>query len=230
MHLPDGIEIRCCDCLGPEGLPTLPDASVDAVVTDPPFGIGQTYGGVREEAADPDTYWRWFRPYYTEMLRVLRPGGFFACWQTQLYFRYFWDWFGDDIHIYCAAKNFVQMRPTAINYAYDPVIMFYKPGESLLRPRKPLRSVDFFVANTAPLVSDANRPEKAHPCPRPLDQVMEIVENFTLPGGLVLDPFLGSGTTAEACYRLGRRCKGFELKSEYVEIAVSRLRQQRLVL
>lgn len=230
MHLPDGIDIRCCDCLGPQGLPSLEDGSVDAIVTDPPFGLGKTYGNQREAADDADVYWQWFKPYVQEMLRALKPGGLFACWQTQLYFSHFWDWFGPDIHIYCAAKNFVQIRPTPINFGYDPVVMFYKPGDTFLRPNKPVRSVDFYVANTASVVSDTKRPEKGHPFPRPLDQVKEIVDNFTLPGGTVLDPFLGSGTTAEACYQLGRRCIGFEREQQYVDIAVKRLQQQRFAL
>ena len=203
-------------------LKSLADESFDAVVTDPPFGIGKTYGDKKELASNAETYWAWLEPIYRDMLRVLKPGGFAAIWQSQVYFKHFWEWFDDDIHIYCAAKNFVQLRKTPINSAYDPVVMFYKDGTPL-RPQKPKRNVDFFVANTAAVVSNPDRIEHAHPYPRPLDQVTEILNNFVVDGGLILDPFLGSGTTALAAKNTGRRCVGIELEAEYVELAQKRL-------
>jgi DNA modification methylase len=209
------------DCL--DLLPTLPDASVDALVTDPPFGIGFEYNGGREVAATPAAYWAWFRPMYEAALRCVKPGGLVAVWQAQLNFRYFWEWFGPDIHIYCAAKNFVQLRKTAINYGYDPVVMFYKPGAPPLRPAKPPRSIDFFVANTAAVVSDTTRIEKAHPCPRPLDAVREIVRNFTPLGATVLDSFMGSGTTGVACLETDRTFIGIEQDADYYRIACERI-------
>lgn len=214
------IDLRLGDCL--DVLKTLPDGSVDAVVTDPPYGIGFVYAGGKEIASDPVRYWRWLGPIYAETLRILKPGGFMAWWQAQLNFRHFWDWFGEDIHIYAACKNFVQLRKTPINYAYDPVVMRYKPGEPI-RPSKPQRSVDFFVANTAAIVSDPTRIEKAHPCPRPLDQVEAVVVNFVGERATVLDPFAGSGTTAVACISTGRNFIGCEIDPGYYEIARRRI-------
>jgi adenine-specific DNA-methyltransferase len=210
------------DCLAV--FPTLEAGSVDAIVTDPPFGIGFTYGDKREFASDPVAYWDWLGPRMDAALECLKPGGFVAVWQVQLNFRHFWDWFGPDIHVYCAAKNFVQMRPTPINYGYDPVVMFYKSGGPPLRPDNPQRSVDFFVADTASVVSQKGRPEKGHPCPRPLDQIRVILDNFVLPGGVVLDPFAGSGTTLVACVKTGRAGVGIEIEGRYIEIIHRRLR------
>ena len=208
------------DCL--EVLKTIEPESIDAVVADPPFGIGFKYGSDKEATSTPEDYWKWLDPIHQECMRILKPGGFSAWWQTQLNFRHFWSWFGDEIRIYAACKNFVQMRPTPINYAYDPVVMVYKEG-SPLRPEKPHRSVDFFVGNTAGVISDTKRIEKGHPCPRPLDQVLTIVENFVLPFGVVLDPFAGSGTTGVACGRTGRKFIGCEIKPAYFEIAKKRI-------
>lgn len=201
----------------------LPDASFHALVTDPPFGIGYTYDAGREATADPVAYWEWLAPFVAEGLRCLQPGGFVAIWQTQVYFRYFWDWFGPDIHIFAACKNFVQLRPTPITYAYDPIVMFYKPGAEPLRPANPPLTLDYAVANTAGLVSDTKRIEKGHPCPRPYDLCARIVENFTLPGGRVLDPFTGSGTIPLAAFRLGRGALGIECHAPYAAIARQRL-------
>lgn len=213
------------DCL--DVLRDMPDASVDALITDPPFGIGFQYGDQREDTNDPRSYWDWLRPRYEEAVRCVHPGGLVAVWQAQLYFRHFWDWFGDDIHIYCAGKNFVQLRKVPINYGYDPIVMFYKVGALPLCPTKgqggSFRNVDFFVANTAAAVCDPRRLERAHPCPRPLDQAREIVRNFTQPGSRVLDPFVGSGTTGVAALQEGRSFVGIEREAEYVAIARARL-------
>lgn len=209
------------DCL--EVMRGMEAESVDAIVTDPPYGLGKTYAGKKEDASSPYQYWSWLQPRYTEAWRVLRPGGLMAVWQTQLHFRYFWDWFGTDIHIYAAAKNFVQLRKTPINYGYDPVIMKYKPGSEPLRPEKPKRSIDFFVANTAAIVSNPNRIEKRHPFPRPLDQTIQIVTNFVIPGGIILDPFAGSGTTGVAAIEEGFGVIMIEREEVYCDIIRQRM-------
>lgn len=215
------INILNGDCS--EVLKTLETNSVDAFVTDPPYGIGKIYEGKKEKASTPEQYWEWLGPIYNEGMRCLKPGGFFAIWQSCQYMRYFWDWFGNDIRIYCAAKNFTQLRKIPINYGYDPVVMFYKTGAEPLRPEKPRRNIDYFVANTAAMVSDTSRPERQHPYPRPIDQVREIIQNFVVPGGVVLDPFVGSGTTAIACVLEARSCIGIEIEPKYLEIINTRL-------
>lgn len=63
-----------------------------------------------------------------------------------------------------------------------------------------------------------------HPTTKPLPLMLQIVEDFTDPGDLVLDPFAGSGTTGVACLRLGRRFIGWERDPNYFEIACRRLR------
>ncbi len=215
------VDLRLGDCL--DVMRSMETGSVDAVVTDPPFGIGFDYSGKREVASNPADYWAWLSPVYAECRRVVRPGGLLAFWQAQLNFRHFWDWFGPTIHIYAACKNFVQLRKTPVNYGYDPVVMDYAPGATPLRPAKPRRSIDFFVANTAAVVSKPGRIEKGHPCPRPLDQVVEIIDNFALPGGTILDPFAGSGTTALACMMTGRNFIGVEIDPGYHAIARRRI-------
>jgi site-specific DNA-methyltransferase (adenine-specific) len=210
--------LACGDCL--EVLPTL--GKVDAVVTDPPYGIGFYYEDGKEASSNPQDYAAFVLPVIARCRIISNPGAFFAVWQAALNFRHFWTWFGDDIRIYAAAKNFVQLRKTPINYAYDPVVMWYQPGKPL-RPEKPKRSVDYFVANTAGIISDTTRIEKGHPCPRPLDAVSEVVSNFTLPGGVILDPFMGSGTTGVACHSLERRFIGIEKEPKYFDIACRRI-------
>lgn len=67
------------------------------------------------------------------------------------------------------------------------------------------------------------RGDKPHPTTKPLPLMLELVELFTDPGELVLDPFCGSGTTGVACLRLGRRVILIERDAKYAEIARERM-------
>jgi adenine-specific DNA-methyltransferase len=64
-----------------------------------------------------------------------------------------------------------------------------------------------------------------HPAQFPIAIIERIIEACTNEGDLILDPFMGSGTTAEAALKLGRKVIGFELRADYIEIAARRLTQ-----
>ena len=61
-----------------------------------------------------------------------------------------------------------------------------------------------------------------HPTSKPVALVEAMVRNSSKSGEIVLDAFLGSGSTLIACERLGRRCAGIELDPRYVDVAVRR--------
>ena len=69
-----------------------------------------------------------------------------------------------------------------------------------------------------------------HPTQKPVALMRWIVEKWTKPGDLVLDPYMGSGPIAQACYELGRRYIGCEIVEDYCATAVKRLSQQVLPL
>ena len=62
-----------------------------------------------------------------------------------------------------------------------------------------------------------------HPTIKPLNIVQNLITNSTQEGGVVLDPFMGSGTTAVACIRTGRNYIGFELNPEYYDLCRNRI-------
>lgn len=68
-----------------------------------------------------------------------------------------------------------------------------------------------------------------HDCTKPLNLIRQLA-GFAPPNGLIVDPFMGSGTTIRAAKDLGRRCIGIELEERYCEIAVRRLQQSVLPL
>ena len=69
----------------------------------------------------------------------------------------------------------------------------------------------------------ASRERTKHPAQFPLAVIDRIVKASSNPGDVVFDPFIGSGTTAEAAMMNGRKAVGFEIRSEYIDIAVERL-------
>ncbi len=81
----------------------------------------------------------------------------------------------------------------------------------------------FFYTTKA---NNSERPrvgDVAHPTVKPLDLMQYLVRLVTPPGGTVLDPFAGSGTTAEACIIEGFRCITIELTAEYLPLIAQRL-------
>lgn len=66
-----------------------------------------------------------------------------------------------------------------------------------------------------------------HPTIKPLNIVQNLIENSTLPGQTVLDPYMGSGTTAVACEKSGRNYFGFEIDPKYYETALKRIESSR---
>jgi DNA modification methylase len=203
---------------------------VDALVCDPPYGVGFKYASHDDSpAAYEGGYDAWLWGILEAGEAHLMPGSPVFVWQASLHVRKFASRFPREWRLFCAAKNFVQMRPTAMQFAYDPVIAWWTEGDKWSAGTA---SRDFHVANTAPVIATPENLERGHPCPRPLDQVRHIVEQWVRPDSTCLDPFMGSGTTGVACAKLGRKFIGIEIEPKYFDIACKRIdeayRQPRL--
>jgi DNA modification methylase len=219
-----GVTIYHGDCR--EVLPSL--GQVDAVVADPPFGIGFKY-----ESHDdtPEGYGAFVWGVTEACERLCAPASPVFVWQSMLNARHFAEWFPRDWRIFAAAKNFVQLRKVAMQHSWDPVLVWWTPGDEPYHLGRGAASVvgvnrDFHIANSSAIVSDTTAPQRQHPCPRPLDQVKFIVSQWVRPGGIVLDPFCGSGTSVVAARELGRCAIGIEIEERYCEIAARRLSQE----
>ena len=208
----DSYTLICGDCL--DVLPTLEAGSIDAVITDPPFGIDFKYASHDD---DPTEYEQFMRRFVAEAQRLVNDGPVFV-WQTMLNADKWHRWFPPGFRLFAACKGFVQYRPTPIQYSWDPVVFW---GKSPVKPS--VYNKDYHEQRLAPF--GKNRPKIPHPCPRPLEQVEYIVKLATNESDLILDPFMGSGTTGVACLNTGRRFIGIEKDPGYFAIAQERLAQ-----
>jgi len=95
----------------------------------------------------------------------------------------------------------------------------YTFGEPL--PSVPGRRV---IPGYAPKAQPDGRLANGHPCSRSLAHFRWLVHWWSLAGETVLDPFMGSGTTGEACIEMGRKFIGIEIDPDYYAIAEKRLR------
>lgn len=196
----------------------IPDESVDLVLTDPPFGIGFDYDGAYND--DPDVYLELLEWTIVKSTRAIKPGGLCFVFVAQLRLRNVLPLFPDDTRIFAACKNFVQMRPTPVQFAYDPVLFWRKPGNALM----PYQGRDWHVGNTANTNGRGLDEAGFHACPRPLTTIRYMVENFSPFGGVVCDWFMGSGTTAVASKLTMRNWTGFEIDPDTAERARERVR------
>ena len=189
-----GIKVYLGDCL--EVLPTL-DA-VDLVIADPPYGIDKA-----EWDADFPTAWMDEAARLAPVMGVM-PGNWNLGRMPEQVGRLRYRWV-------LAAHLVNGMTRGAIGYGnWIPCSVYAAEGSSVYVQDSDIRRFAIGVDE---------KPD--HPSPKPLNVMRWIVER--LPGDLILDPFLGSGTTLVAAKQLGRRGIGVEINEEYAERAVKRL-------
>jgi DNA modification methylase len=193
-------------------------------VTDPPYGIGFEYASHDDT---PDGYGAWLWSILELAEGKCNPGAPFFVWQAMSNVRHFSEWFPRDWRLFAACKNFVQMHPSkiAMQYAFDPVVVWWVPGA---RYSENTLNRDWYIGNTANTMNRKDGDGGGHPCPRPLDQMRHIVNQWAANGATVLDVFMGSGTTGVACVQLGRKFIGIEIEPRYFDIAVKRISKAQM--
>ncbi len=217
----------------------LPDASVDAVLTDPPYSSGGLHAGARrkEPAAkyqstgtkrvyppmlgdlkDQRSFTMWASLWLAECWRIAKPGS--PC-------LVFSDW-----RQLPAITDAVQ----AAGWEWRGIVVWHKPSaRPMLGSFK--RDAEFVVhAVKAPakaftrrcfpgvFAHRVNPAAKVHLTSKPVNLLVDLLA-VAPEGGVVLDPFMGGGTTAMACLETGRRVVGVELSKEYYELAATRIEE-----
>jgi adenine-specific DNA-methyltransferase len=198
------------DCLAV--LPTLADASVDFVLTDPPYLAN--YHDRQGRSVANDDRGDWLRPAFAEIYRVLKNHRFcvsFYGWPKADRFFAAWRAAGFYPVAHLVWPKSYSSSCQFVHYQHEQAYVLAKG-----RPRRPR----FPIGDVLPWRYTENR---LHPTQKPVSGLAPVIRAFSWPGNLVLDPFCGSGSTLVAAQQLGRRYLGIELDAEYCATAKRRL-------
>ena len=224
------------DCL--TVLKSLPSNSVDLVVTDPPYDISCTNGGgslnktkhmvnsiqVLDEVGISKGYN--IEEIGKELVRVMKNINIYLwCNKVQIpeYFNFYVNQLGCKFDILCWHKT--NALPTYKNkYLSDTEYCLYFRKGGYCDPS--VTGEDRYENAKTFYIAPLNQKDKKlwkHPTIKPLDFTEKIIKNSSKKGEVVLDCFMGSGTTGVACKNLGRDFIGIELNPEYFRIAKERI-------
>lgn len=194
-----------------EMLQLLGEASVDAVITDPPYSSGG-------DNRDQRSFHFWSALWSNAALRVAKPGApglFFSDWrQLQISTDYLqaggWVWRG--------IVPWVKKSPRPQMGRFTAACEYVIWGSAGPMPtERDVGCLPGFYEFAAPQ-------DREHITQKPVELMAAMCE-ICPPGGLVLDPFMGSGTTGVAAVKMGRRFVGCEQSLQYFEIACRRIQE-----
>lgn len=233
-------KIHCLDCI--KLMQELPTESVSVVVTSPPYNLKNSTGnGMKDgrggkwsnaglingyanynDCLPHEDYARWQRACLTEMMRVLRPDGaifYNHKWRVQdgiLQDR------SDIVSGFPVRQIIIWKRKGGFNFnagyflpTYEVIYLIAKP-EFRLVPKANAQGDVWEIPQAR---------DNEHPAPFPVELAQRCISSTM--GGVVLDPFMGSGTTAIASEVLNREWIGIELSRDYCKMAEGRLKKYR---
>jgi len=206
------------DCM--VGLRRLPDACVDLIVTDPPYGISYKSNKGTDKYKERVQHTDWdkdfnFADYYSELWRVLKEDSFMYVWGRFENYEIMKALGMKRVLIWDKGHNSMgDLEDWGIGYE---LIYLFKKGKPKIRGSRDngilrITHISYFD-------------KTLHPTQKPTSVIRYLIEKSSDIGGVVLDAFMGSGTTALACKQTKRHYIGYEVESSYCGIAENRLKQ-----
>lgn len=241
-------KIYCMDCI--EGLRKIQDNSIDCLITDPPFNISEEgkdisrkslsskfhkrNSNIKKDFGDWDRlpereYKNFIELWFNEVNRVLKEGAWVFIFFSKERIGYFTDPLDGifQLHGY-KTRTVISWHKT------NPVPSFRKMNflsscefcvvGSKGKSRIPNFLMQREMHNFFETANGSSYKKTKHPTEKPLNLIEWLVKIGSKEGDIVLDCFVGSGTTPLACLNLNRKFIGFELNPEYIKIAKERLK------
>ena len=232
--------IICGDCL--DVMKTMPDECIDLVVTSPPYNLKNSTGnGMKDGRGGKwanaalingyatyndnmpyDQYIQWQRACLTEMMRIIKPEG-------AIFYNHKWRVQAgliqdrrEIIADFPLRQIIIWRRKGGINFnqgyflpTYEVIYMICKPEFKLAKGANSYGDIWEFTQES----------KNGHPAPFPVALIDRIISSTQ--AQIVLDPFMGSGTTAVAALRQGRHYIGIEIAPEYCQMAEERIERYK---
>jgi len=240
------------DCL--EIMKKIPDNSMDMTFADPPFNLKKKYNHY-EDTKEKEEYLEWCNRWISEMVRITKPSGSIfvhniPCWLSYfaehlnkiVYFKHWivWDSGGAPmgktllpkhygILNYTKSKSYKDFKFYDIRYPHPrcrickELLKDYGGKKDQAHPFGPLLSD---VWSDIHRIRHKKRRDE-HPCQLPVPLLERLILMSTDEGDIVFDPFIGTGTTAVAAKRLGRKYIGIDIDPQYIKITKKNLKQAK---
>ncbi len=237
------------DCL--DIMKSIPDNSVDITFADPPFNLKKKYNDYRDSKEFYE-YLEWSKQWIYEMVRITKPTGsifihnipkwltYYASFLNEI--AYFKHWIAWDAPTAPMGKSLQPSHYGILYYVKDlKKVKFYE----IRYPHKRCRKCNYLLKDYGgkkanlhpfgPLVSDVwtdihrikhNKYRDKHPCQLPIHLLERIILMSTDENDIVLDPFVGTGTSVIAAKRLGRKFIGIDIDEKYVTITKNKLKKE----
>jgi DNA modification methylase len=196
-------ELHLGDCL--EYMKSMPGKSVDAVITDPPYGIGEHGGacrtrGRRGYSKHENKGWDKKPPKKIVFTNILRISNTAVIWGG--------NYFSDKLP---PRMGWVYWRKLMGGDFSDGELAWTSRNSALKEFTKCPKGMD-----------------KLHPTQKPIELMLLCIENYSNIGDTIFDPFMGSGTTGVAAIQLGRNFIGCEIDPDYFKIAENRIKEAEM--
>jgi DNA modification methylase len=226
-----------------EKMDDLIDNCVSLTVTSPPYNVGK----LSDNNLSDEDYWKLMRQCFKEVYRVTESGGRLVLNVANLgrkpyipFSNMFTDLMLDLGFLMRGEIIWQKSKGANANFAWgswlsasNPVIrdiheyclVFSKEGMSKGSKGKSTIEKDEFMESTLSIwnINPARAKKIGHPAPFPVELAERFINLYSYEKDLILDPFIGSGTTALAASKLKRNYIGYEVNAEYCKLAEKRL-------
>jgi site-specific DNA-methyltransferase (adenine-specific) len=241
------------DCL--TGLSKIPDSSVDLVCVDPPYSLGKDYGN-NSDKQNPKEYLEWTYKWIDTVMPKMKPNAsfyIFLSWQFSpeifVYLKQkmtmmneiIWDRrvpsMGGSTRKFSSVHDNLGFFVNGKDYYFDldAIRIQYDAETKKARSRKLFEGAKWLEMGYNPKdlwsvsrIHAQNAERENHPTQKPLEIIERIIKASCPLDGIVLDCFMGSGTTAIACLNTGRNYIGYEVSEEYCDLIENRITQNSL--
>jgi site-specific DNA-methyltransferase (adenine-specific) len=231
----------------------IPENSIDLIVTSPPYNVGIPYNS-HDDTISYDDYIKWTERWLNKALKVVKPdgrmclnipldknkGGQQSVYAdiTYLAKKVGWKyhstiiWNEGNISRRTAWGSWLSASAPYVIAPVETIVVLYKNTWKKQKKGKSDITKEEFIEWTNGLwtFSGESKRKIGHPAPFPIELPKRCIKLFTYVGDVVLDPFLGSGSTVIAAHKLKRKAIGIEIDEKYFELATKRISKECSIL